>query len=611
MISRRTWFLFILGSVLSICIWYVFSYPKFAFLDISVDRAEALVHARKFLKAERGIDPNSFRQAIIFVGAKEVDRYLQRSIGFRGERDFFKKHQYEIFFWKVRFYREGEKEEYNLTVSAMTGQVTNFSHALKETAAYPDLGEESSKQKVVQFLERHFKVAMDDYEPEASRAQKLTNRTNYEFSWKKKGVYVKWSPDPDAGGAFLSMGAAITGDDIISFSKAGLRIPDDFNRYIARQKTVGENLSILFNILFFALLTAAVFFVISRRGDLVMHTMKHFSLGVVLVVMSLGILNYCNGLESVLYRYPTTTPFSSYIWQSLTSALFNIAVGTICIMMPLLAGESLYYESFSKQPRGGFLHYVRSTFFSRDLFRLCLLGYLVAIIMIGLQALAFELGQRYLGVSVEYTWMVQVMGSYLPFLAAFSFGFSVSLTEEISFRLFSISLGKKFLRRTGVAVVAAAIIWGYGHSHYLVFPMWFRGLEVACLGIFLGAIYLRYGIVTVVVAHYLFDVFWGMTAHLLGKSSLTNFYSSFLVLLMPLLFGIIAYIKNQEENERSLSWRLTSHQIFNLGVLKEYLRLHPPPADKSLSVFRREIVQHGWDIAVVEKAFQEIYPGRK
>lgn len=606
MISRKSWFFFSLAAIIAIILWYRFTFPQFAFVDLSIDRVHALNIAKKFLKEERRVNIDSYRNAIIFVGAQGSDRYLQKALGFKGEQEFFKKHNYEIFFWKVRFYRENEKEEYLVTISSKTGEITNYSHAIKEMAAYPKQDEETAKKKVVDFLERHFKFSINDYELEGSHSRNYPNRTDYSFSFKKKGVFVKWNPARDTGGATLSRGAAVTGDEIFNFSKDALVVPEEFNRYIARKTNVGSNLAILFRIAFLTLLTASIFYVVVRRNDLVMHSTKRFCLGLTFCVFAIEILDFFNEFQSVLYAYPTTRPFSSFLWQAITGCFLDTFIVTIGILMPCLAGVSLYYEGFPGKKQGSFLHYIQSTFFSRNISQLCVLGYLVAVIMIGIQSVAFEIGQKFLGVWVEYAWMAQLTASSFPFLSAFVLGFVASTTEEIAFRLFSISLGKKFLKKTWLAVLFASIIWGYGHSTYLVFPMWFRGLEVTCLGIFLSWVYLRYGIITVLVAHFLFDVFWSSSAHLLGKSLPYHFYSALMVLLLPLFFAIIAYIKNADEADRPMFWKLNRHQIFNLAVLKEYLRNHPPAPGQSLPALRQEITHHGWDIAVVEMAINDI-----
>jgi hypothetical protein len=226
-----------------------------------------------------------------------------------------------------------------------------------------------------------------------------------------------------------------------------------------------------------------------------------------------------------------------------------------------------------------------------------------------MQSAIFELGKKYLGVWVEYTWLADFSESYFPFFTVFVVGANAAFSEELTFRLFSINLGKKFLKNTFLAVLIPALIWGFGHSTYPVFPMWFRGLEVTCLGLFLSFIYLRYGIIPVIVAHYLFDVFWGSSAYLLGHSTGYLFTSSIFILSLPLIFGIIAYILNKPEDERDMTWKLTRHQLYNLEILKHYITDKQILSNKSqeeLGQLKKEIMSHGWDIAVVEKVLKDI-----
>ena len=138
--------------------------------------------------------------------------------------------------------------------------------------------------------------------------------------------------------------------------------------------------------------------------------------------------------------------------------------------------------------------------------------------------------------------------------------------------------------------------------------MWFRGLEVTCLGFFLSFIYLRYGIIPVLVAHFLFDVFWSSSGYLFGKASAFDFYTSIGVLTIPMVWGIVAYLLNQPDDERPLRWELTKHQLYNIEVLKNYLK------DKKLKFLgpqeqrklQDEIVSHGWDQAVVEIVLNDL-----
>lgn len=604
-INRKNWLWFISASLISIALWRVLTYPQFAFVHLAIDRNTAKHIAEDYLAREREVDLTPYRRATVFSSASGVDKYLQKAIGFRREIRFLTEHDYELFFWTTRFFRENEKEEYSVTVSAATGEVTAFSHRIKDGDARPARSQAESRDKVFRFLQQKFGINPDDYLIHNEHSIKHDNRTDYSFSWEKRNVFVRWSEEPDSGGAKLLTGATVSGDEILSFRKIQMDIPEPFYRFMAKQANVGRNLGMLFRILYYVLLTASIFYVVVRRNDLVMHTVKRFCLILTGSLFLVHIAAYFNEFENVIFAYPTTSSFVQYLGRHVLGFIMDAFIVTIAILMPCLSGESLHFETLRERREGAFLHYLTSTIFSRNVSRAIVLGYLAAIIMVGIQSLAFEIGQRYWGVWVEHVWMAQLSSGYLPFLSAFIIGYSASTSEEVAFRLFSISLGKKFLKRTLWAVLIASIIWGFGHTTYRVFPMWFRGLEVSLLGLFLGYVYLRYGIIPVLVAHYLFDVFWSSSAYLLGHSKPYHFYSSVAVLLLPLVWGLVSYLLNRPETERPLRWRLTRHQVYNLQILKNYLKTNPPPREQSLSETKKEIVSHGWDIAVVEIALAD------
>lgn len=605
-ILTRSFLSFFLAALLSVAIWFQFTYPQLSFIDLSVSRDKAYKIAEQYLRLERGVDTKTYRHATIFSDADGADRYLQKSIGFKKEIEFLKEHKLEFFAWSVRFFREDEKEQYYVGVSAGTGEILGFSHSIKDTEARPFVEKETAKQTGIDFLRKRFGFDPSLYTIQGDSNSKLDNRMEYSFSWEKNGVYMPWSPEPETGGGKLVTSVSVSGNEIMSFSKNGLQIPEEFNRYMARQQNTGRNLALLFRIVYFALLVSAVFFVMVRRNNLVMHAVKRFCIGLTFFLFLLNIFSYFNDFEGVLYNYPTTSSFNSYFIRQVINLILNTFIVTIGILMPCLAGESLHYEIFPGKKEGSFLHFLRSTFFSRQVSQAILIGYFSSFIMIGIQSLAFAVGQRYWGVWVQYSWMTQLSSSYLPFFTAFVIGFSASFVEEISFRIFSISLGKKIFKHTLIAVFLAALIWGYGHSTYLVFPMWFRGLEVTCLGLFLSYIYLRYGIIPVIVAHFIFDVFWSSSGYLFGKASPFNFYTSLGVLLIPFIWGLAAYILNKLVVERPLRWELNQHQLYNIEVLKSYLKDKKPPGPNEQKKLQDEIVSHGWDQAVVEIVLSDL-----
>ncbi len=608
MIPRRTWGLFLILAAVSVWLWLRLTYPQMAFIDLSVDRGEAYRISESFLRKAGG-RPEAWIHATVFSSDRSADRYLQRALGFRKALDFIRKHDFEFFFWTTRFFRPGKQEEYRVVVSAATGEVVAFKHILDSSAVRPEIGVEEARAEAEAFLRRHFRLDMDRFQVHGDSFVKRQNRIDRSFSWEKKGVFIPWSPLPDTGGAKVLVSASLAGKEVIGFSKFHLEIPNQFQRDLARRMTVGRNLALAFRIVFYALLTAAVFFVIVQRHTLVLQSVKRFGLSLTAFLFLQHIFSYMNNFEWVLYGYPTTSSLNSYVWRHVISLVMDAFIVTLGILMPLLAGEVLHYSLYPQKREGRFLHHILGSWFSRDVCGRVILGYLTACIMFGIQSLAFALGQRYLGVWVEYTWMTPLTGSYWPFLGAFILGVSAAFSEEISFRLFGISLGRKVLRSTVAAVIASSVIWGYGHSTYPVFPMWFRGLEVTCLGLFLAVVYLRFGLLSVITAHFLFDVLWSASPQLLGRASTFDVQTSLAVVLLPLAYGMTAFLLNKDPSERPMRYRLNRHQLFNCAVLEEYLHAHPEILKGPPREVIRMIADHGWDIAVVERAVERVRGG--
>ena len=603
----RHWIILIVLSLAACLMWIAFMYPHFSFLDLSVNRAQALKTAKAYIQEHYGLDPGRYLDATVFSGRRNSDLYLQKALGFREEVAFLKEHDVELFFWKVRFFKENEEEQFFVTVSAATGEVTSFSHHIPDTSQRTHYDRPQAKAKVVAFLKKTFDFDPDRYTLGTDLAHVTDNRTDYSFEWKKNGVSIPWNKTPEESGtARLLISATISGDEILSFTKNKLHIPRSFDRHMQRIHNTGKNLTVMFRFFFVALLTAAIFFVIIRRHHLILHRIKNPCIIAALFLFLCEIVLYVNGLEYILYEYPTTTSFLSYFWSFFATLLLNIFFSVFIFTMPFLAGESLFHEVFPQRRDNTLLHHIRSTFFSRRVSALIVTGYLAALIMLGLQAILFYIGERHLGVWTEYRWMNSFSASYFAFIPAFVIGLSASLTEETMFRLFGISFGKRILKNTMLAVILTSVIWGFGHSEYPVYPMWFRGVEVSCLGILLSVIFLKFGLIPVLVAHYLFDAFWCSANVLLGQSAPDVFYSALVVLFCPLVIAAAAFILNRSENERPMAWELSQHQRYNLELLKYYLSHHPPPDTEGREEEIRKIVEHGWDIAVVETAFNEL-----
>ncbi len=602
-LSVKEWVFFISAACLGALLWLQFGYGQFRFIDLSVDKRQALQKAESYLKAQ-GVDQAKYLKTVVFSSDDWSDRYLQKTLGSRASEAFIARHNFELFSWKVRFFKELEKEEYKVGVSPRTGEVLSFEHAIEDTAYRQPIEKELARQEAERFLRQTYGLNMQEYDFHEEAARRFDKRVDYAFSWEKKGVYVPWKQGE--GGAKLLIGVTLSGNTVGGFYKYKLNIPDQFKRYKQNQIVFGEYLSSFSFILFVLLLIWAIMILIRGRHNVVARVCKKWYIALFFFFLIINFADSLNELQAVVARYPTSTGLFSYLGIYFIRVVINLLLISVSFVLPGIAGESLRSESFPAKPYSSFLHFIRSSFYTRGMAQAILMGYLLFVVFLGLQATLFYFGQEYLGVWKEWIKLTQLSSSYLPFLGAFILGASASLNEEVVFRLFGISFLKKYLKSTAAAVVLMSVIWGLGHSAYAVFPVWFRSIEVSIMGVVYGVVFVRYGLIPLLVAHYLFDVFWGVSAYVLGHSSVSLRLSSYVILILPFLFGVVSYFLNKRDVEREMVLELDRVQRYNLDILKTFVRAKKSEGASSSGV-KAELIRHNWDPVLIDLAIEEAF----
>jgi hypothetical protein len=135
-----------------------------------------------------------------------------------------------------------------------------------------------------------------------------------------------------------------------------------------------------------------------------------------------------------------------------------------------------------------------------------------------------------------------IFNTTAPFLAPLTLALVAAVTEEGAFRLFGISLVRRYLKSTALALILPAVVWAFAHSNYAVFPVYLRGIELTIGGIVFGWAFLRLGLLTGIVAHYVVDaVLIGLPLLTAGAAGYTA--SGLVVMglaLLPAVLGLLA-----------------------------------------------------------------------
>lgn len=598
-LSRREWAVLILLILAGIFLCVRFALPRYEMIELKINQSKAVALAKDYLASHRGIDARKYQVATVFYLDSAGDRYLQKTIGTKASKELLQKYDYDMFCWAVRFFKEKQKEEFKVTVSSKTGEIIGFAHDIEDTAARPVVDKEEARHKALEFLQTNFVFNPAEYIVYREDTKKFDNRENHTFVWQHKTFSIPWDKEKGGGEAKLLTTVTVSGSEILVFSKSYFEIPDAFNRYIINLKQTGENLTLIFRMVYMALLTVAIMIVVNRKHYFVPRIVKPFYVFIGIMFFISMLVDSINGYQFLQYNYPTAQSFADYVMRQLIEGLITPFFIILAFILPGLAGESLRFECWPAKKTAGFLSPVLSSFATRPVARQISLGYGIAIVLLGVQSLIFELGHRYLGVWDELSWLTQASTAVFPALTALFVALHASFAEEITFRLFAINLFKKYGLPTLLGVVLSSLIWGFGHAGYLVFPMWFRGVEVSILGLILGAAYLRFGLITVISAHFLMDAILGSLPYLLEPHLSVDFVSSLGVVLIPAGLALAAWQINRPTQERPMALRFNRQQEFNYGLLQELVRSKDPA---QLALLKQELLRHGWDPVVVERA---------
>jgi len=602
-ITFKEWALFILAAVLCFGIWLKLGYRQLSFVNLTVNRQQALNKAESKLHA-LGADPREYSRAVAFESDNWADRYLQKTVGLKSEEAFINQYGYDLFFWKIRFFKQFQKEEYIIKISSTTGELISFEHLLEDIAPRETINKDIAKQDALVFLSNVFGIDFSGYDFHEEKIKRYDKRTDYTFSWEKRGVYMPWKKNE--GGGKLLVSATVCGNKVEQFYKNKLDVPEKFRRYVENQLALGEYLYSFYFIVFMFLVISSIVIVVKRRSNVLMRFCKKWFLYLAAIVTAVNLAFIFNNIQSILIYYPTSLSLASFLGTYLIKESINFLLLGATLIMAGIAGESLRNDVFKSSPHISFLHFLRSTFYNRTVSHQIILGYILFFILIGVQAFLFNFGQTYLGVWKEWFRMAQFSSAYVPFLSACAIGLSASFNEEVLYRLFGITWGKKYLKNTILAVVFTSLLWGFGHSQYAIFPVWFRGIEVTILGLIYGFIFIKYGIIPLIVAHYLFDVFWGVAAYILGHATAYLFTSSLIVLAIPLIFAFIAYFVNSRKPEIKISTILDDIQRYNLNILLAYVSEKKSQGSLAGEI-SDELVRNNWDIELVGLAVKQVF----
>jgi hypothetical protein len=515
-------------------LFYRSAFPQAA-VTLKVTGPQAVQVARAFL-GERGAALQGYRDAVQFGGDGNALAFLQRTVGL-DQASRWARERVPIWTWHLRWFRPRQKEEWQLEVG-VDGKVVAFQHLIEEAAAGADLPQDSALALAERFLVAQ-SWSLAGFDRVESSSRKRDHRTDHHFTWEQQGSSIPWAAKADSarGTGAVRLEVDVLGDSVGSY-RHFLKVPEAFQRDIEGTLQVGVLLALTSLGLTFVLGLVALGVAIARHRHGDIRWAPAFRLAALMSVLTLieGVMSW----PMVRYGYQTELGWGTYVGILVLGLLVGALLYGLWALFATAAGEALGRETYPASLEG-FLDWTRGRLGSAAIAAASFRGYAVGFGILGYLTLFYLVARRYLG-----AWMPaegphsEIFNSYLPFLAPLTISLVAAVTEETTYRLFGISLVKRYTRSTALALLVPAMIWAFGHSSYAVLPVYLRGIELTIGGVLFGLVFLRWGLVACIVAHFVIDaVQIGMP--LLTSGNASYIVSGLIVMGIALLPAVAAW----------------------------------------------------------------------
>ncbi|WP_150268868.1 CPBP family intramembrane glutamic endopeptidase [Paenibacillus tepidiphilus] len=330
------------------------------------------------------------------------------------------------------------------------------------------------------------------------------------------------------GESALNYNFKFTGGEV-SYFRPGFSAPAWHDTYVEDQKSLANKLTLLgYGLPTLALGILALIYSILTRG----HT--SFARGVFLSAVHFVIM-----MVSTYNMLPEATDSSTEgriteIILFIIYFLYSLLMSAL-LYFSLVGGDGLWRKEEGLNPwarakEPGYGKYVLDSIRA---------GYIWAFVLLGVQTVMF------IALSLTLDNWSTIDASQSPYNMRYSWllpivAWLAGLSEEAVYRMFGIRMVKKLVRSTFLASLITTLIWAMGHTLYPIYPVISRPIELTVIGLLFSFIFLRYGFITAMFSHVVFDSIL-MGATLIFMQDTVNVGAGIVTLIMPFLVGYIVY----------------------------------------------------------------------
>ena len=478
-------------------------------LKQSLTRDVALARADSFFRAH-SLAPAGARTAVRFQGNDSLRTFVELAGGGHDSLNaLVRGKDVAPFMWSVRAFVPFTPREARVHF-APDGRVIGFERKLADADRSRTVSADSGQ--------RLAELALDTWIDDRTKRWKLAT-ASYETkktSGRIDRTYTFERVDRNIGGAPIRAEVVIAGDTPVRI-RPYVDIPETFRRRYAEMRSWNDLLALLATL---GMLAVAIIGMIAlsrfaRERRVRWREPMIVGLAIGALVIAAGV----NELPGSWFSYDTAMSPATFQAQQILLALVLGALTALLVGFTLAAAEAATRTAFPRHLDWWKLWRFRGT---REVASRVGGGYAVAVISFAYVAIFYLVTRTLFGwwVPSELLDDPNQIASPMPWISGIALSVNAGVWEESLFRALPLSLvslwigqrsGRRWLMAAGV--VASALIFGFAHSNYESWPPYSRGVEIFLDACFWAVLFINFGLLVTVIAHFLYDlVLFGLFA---------------------------------------------------------------------------------------------------
>ncbi|MGZ3544102.1 MAG: CPBP family intramembrane glutamic endopeptidase [Gemmatimonadaceae bacterium] len=502
----------------------------------SLTRDVVLARADSFFRAH-SLAPPAARTAVQFEGNDSLRTFVELAAGGHDSLNaLVRGNDVAPFTWSVRAFVPGNPREARVSF-APDGRIIGFERKLSDADRRPTVSADSGQRMAESALSTWINDRADRWKLITSsyETKKISGRVDRTYTFERI--------DRRISGAPIRANVVIAGDAparIEPFTE----IPESFRRRYSEMRSWNDLLALIATLGFVGIAIVGVIVLNRFSKERQVRWREPMFIGAVIGALTLAAA--INEIPGNWFSYDTAmTPATFQGIQILLALLAGITTALL-VGFTLAAAEVSTRHAFPRHLDWWKLWRFRGT---REVASRVGGGYAVAAIGFAYVTIFYLITQKLFGwwVPGELLDDPNQIASPMPWISGIAASLNAGVWEESLFRALPLSLvslwiGQRPGRRWWLAggVVASALIFGFAHSNYASWPPYSRGVEIFIDACFWAVLFINFGLIVTVIAHFVYDlVLFGLFA---ATGSSVEYRVTAAILVVALLAPALAVL---------------------------------------------------------------------